>query len=129
MGKPGQETHQAWRWYLENKDLFDKEIFAPPALSCSIRDLRVVDAVEMLISRQSTAFVCQSPADYDTFTKEVIGIPGHPGLGLANITVKDFSRSRMPTLQDQPRPFTKEKVAAQFPSQVASTPSLLTRLV
>jgi hypothetical protein len=59
--------------------------------------------------------LCQNTNDYERFTKEVIGVAGHPGLGLANITIKDFSRSHAPNLENQQRPHTKERVTFILP--------------
>ncbi|CCX07769.1 Similar to Structural maintenance of chromosomes protein 5; acc. no. O13710 [Pyronema omphalodes CBS 100304] len=111
FGQAGAETLRAWRWYQENKDLFEQEIFPPPVICVSVKEPRVVNAVEHLIQSCSTSFTCQNSNDYNKFTREVIGVRGHEGLSLGNITIKDFSGSRAPHVRDHRPQVTKEQLS------------------
>ncbi|KAA8896164.1 P-loop containing nucleoside triphosphate hydrolase protein, partial [Sphaerosporella brunnea] len=106
------DTYRAWRWYQQNKDLFEKEIYAPPMLTVAAKDQRYADAVEHIIRGASTAFVCQTQEDYFKFSREIFGSKDYQGQRLRSVTIKDFSGTRAPRLQDQQRPYTREQLAA-----------------
>ncbi|KAI5846095.1 P-loop containing nucleoside triphosphate hydrolase protein [Tricharina praecox] len=103
------ETSKAWNWYLDNKDMFEKEIFPPPILSCYAKNPEQdADVIENLIGGVSTAFVCQTRADYLKFSLETLGSQDYVGLGLAQITIKDYSGSAVPRLEGHRRALSPE---------------------
>ncbi|KAM7208898.1 SMC5-like protein [Naviculisporaceae sp. PSN 640] len=56
---------QGWEWLQANQDQFEKEVFGPPMLNCSIKDPRYSDLVQSLLS--SGDFLCfttQTRADH-----------------------------------------------------------------
>lgn len=110
LQRENQDAHAAWVWYQGHRDEFKGEIFGPPILSCSVNNMRVLDAVEHLIGGASTVFTCQNTADYDKFSKKVFDPQSKGGLGLANVSIKDFSRSDKSTLDKWPTYLSAEKV-------------------
>lgn len=104
-----RDAYRAWMWYQDNKDEFSAEIYGPPILNCSVTNMKLVNAIESLIANAN--FTCQNSGDYDKFIHKVFGKPSDGGLGLANVSIKDFSRSPHPTLQSWERKYSKELVS------------------
>ncbi|KAL1843921.1 hypothetical protein VTJ49DRAFT_6864 [Mycothermus thermophilus] len=47
---------RGWEWLKENKDGFEKEVFGPPVLTCSVKDKRYSDHIQSML--QKNDFVC-----------------------------------------------------------------------
>ncbi|PWN95840.1 P-loop containing nucleoside triphosphate hydrolase protein, partial [Tilletiopsis washingtonensis] len=71
-----QADNQAFRgvmWLRENQGMFQEKVYEPVMLELSINDTRRAAAVESCINWQSMrTFVCQTRADYDLFTRELV---------------------------------------------------------
>lgn len=64
------ETYAAYKWLLDNQDKFEKEVFAPPIVSCSVKDPKYADALESLMQKNDfVAFTTQSRNDFRTLQK------------------------------------------------------------
>ncbi|KAK3991141.1 SMC5-like protein [Cladorrhinum sp. PSN332] len=50
------DVARGWEWLLENQDQFEKEIFGPPMLTCSIKDDRYSDAIQAMLQKDD--FIC-----------------------------------------------------------------------
>ncbi|KAE8351356.1 P-loop containing nucleoside triphosphate hydrolase protein [Aspergillus coremiiformis] len=62
----------AYEWIQKNQHLFEKEVFGPPILTCSVKDPRYADAIESLLQRTDyIAFTVQSRNDFRTLQKEL----------------------------------------------------------
>jgi hypothetical protein len=105
------DTWKAWEWYQQNKEKFQKEIFGPAMLTCSVKDPHHVDAVEFLISAHSRSFVCQTRNDYMLFTKETLGNKNYRGLGLSDVTIREYSGTSRPQLANFQPPMPRERVS------------------
>lgn len=93
-----------WDHIQQNKSRLKQEVFPPAILNCSIAPPHAIDAIETLIGRHCTSFVTQNMDDYYTLTEMAFGnkdkgIKGLPGI--ADITIRDYSRTRAPTLHQQ----------------------------
>ena len=68
ISKLQQSSHEAsklWAWVQQNQDQFEKPVFGPPIVECSIRDPKYVDLVESLFQSSSmTAFTVQTNGDF-----------------------------------------------------------------
>ncbi|THC90419.1 hypothetical protein EYZ11_010118 [Aspergillus tanneri] len=61
---------KAYKWVLENQNKFEKEVFGPPVVTCSLKDPKYADAIESLLQRTDfTAFTTQSRNDFRTLQK------------------------------------------------------------
>ena len=79
-----QESLQAYRWLLDHQDEFEKEVFGPPVVTCSVKDKRYTDALETLIQTNDLAvFTAQTRND---FRKLQTILCGQMKLGDINIT-------------------------------------------
>lgn len=56
-------------WLEKNKDKFEKEVFGPPMLTCSMKDDRYRDLVQSVLQRDDfLCFVAQTAADHKTLS-------------------------------------------------------------
>lgn len=79
-----QDTHKAWEWIQKNQNLFDKQVFGPPIVECSINDPKYVDMIESLFQKNHLlAFTVQTNADFKKLQNYV-----HDELHLSEINIK-----------------------------------------
>lgn len=65
-----QDSLKAYRWLLENQGRFEKEVFGPPIVCCSVKDPKYADVVESLFQRTDfIVFTTQSKEDFRTLQK------------------------------------------------------------
>lgn len=81
-----RDTARAWKWINDNRDKFEKEVYGPPIVSCSVKDRKYVDHVESLFQKNDfLAFTCQTAADYNTLTRSLFN-----DLHLGDITLRSI---------------------------------------
>ncbi|KAL2365927.1 hypothetical protein RJZ56_001073 [Blastomyces dermatitidis] len=98
------DTAKAWAWINANQPKFQKRVFGPPLVECSVKDPTYVDAMESLFQRTDLlTFTVQTLVDFkmlqQAFSKE---------LGLHDISMKVSSV----TLSDLRTPITDEELRA-----------------
>ncbi|KAF7588677.1 Structural maintenance of chromosomes protein 5 [Aspergillus hancockii] len=64
------DSRKAYDWVQKNKHVFEKEVFGPPLITCSVKDPKYADAVESLLQRTDfLAFTVQTRNDFRTLQK------------------------------------------------------------
>lgn len=64
------DTYRAYQWVKGNQNRFEKEVFGPPIVSCSVTDPKYADAVESMFQRNDfVAFTTQSRSDFRVLQK------------------------------------------------------------
>ncbi|KAJ5663158.1 hypothetical protein N7507_003889 [Penicillium longicatenatum] len=87
LGALSKDTYTAYHWVLQNQDKFEKEVFGPPVVTCSVTDPRYADAVESAMQRTDfTAFTTQSKNDFRTLQRALNG-----ELKLSDISIKTIT--------------------------------------
>lgn len=108
------DTFRAWEYYKNHRGDFEQEVFGPPILTCSVKEPKYADAVESLLNpTDKKALVCQTKNDYRTLVNACFGNAnkGIRGMELADVTIKEYSSTRSPTLSQQPSgPVSAEEV-------------------
>ncbi|KAK0723907.1 P-loop containing nucleoside triphosphate hydrolase protein [Apiosordaria backusii] len=77
-----------WAWLKDNQAEFEKEVFGPPMLTCSVKDKRYSDLVQSML--QESDFFCfttQSKEDHKKLSDQL-----HEKMGLS-VTVRSCFRS------------------------------------
>lgn len=70
LQRASSDTFKGYKWLLENQNRFEKEVFAPPAISCSVKNPAYADALESLMQRNDfIAFTTQTRNDFKTLQK------------------------------------------------------------
>ena len=60
-----RDTYKLWDWVQKNQNQFEKPVFGPPLVECSITDPKYVDHVESLFQKSTMiAFTVQTRSDY-----------------------------------------------------------------
>jgi predicted nucleic acid-binding Zn-ribbon protein len=84
-----RETAKAWKWVQENLDSFEKEVYGPPMVTCSIKDPRYVDAVESLLRQNDfLAITAQTYNDMKKLSSQFYDV-----MGLGEITLRQIEQS------------------------------------
>lgn len=87
LQRTSSDTFKGYKWLLENQDRFEKEVFVPPIVSCSVKDPAYADALESLMQRNDfIAFTTQSRNDFKTLQKAL-----NIELGLSDISIRTCS--------------------------------------
>ena len=72
MRKHFPEIAQGWEWVQQHQDGFEKEVFGPPMISCSIKDERYSDQVQSLLQPDDfMCFTAQTKGDYKKLTDQL----------------------------------------------------------
>ena len=70
LGRLSPETMKAWDWVKKNQDKFEKQVFGPAMVECSVKDPGYADALETLFQKNDfTAFTTQSTNDFRKLQK------------------------------------------------------------
>ncbi|CAK7217309.1 Structural maintenance of chromosomes protein 5 [Sporothrix bragantina] len=71
------EVAQGWQWLEANREVFSKEIFGPPLVTCSIKDQRYSDHVQALMqSDDYLSFTTQSVEDHKKLSTQFYQVMG-----------------------------------------------------
>jgi structural maintenance of chromosomes protein 5 len=80
-----QETAAAWEWIQANRDQFEKEVYGPPLISCSVKDPRYTDAIESLFKRNDyLTITAQTSADFQKLSDHLLGTMKLAAFGIRN---------------------------------------------
>ena len=78
------EASRLWAWVQQNQDRFEKPVFGPPIVECSIKDPKYVDLVESLFQSSSmTAFTVQTNGDFKKLSDQA-----HDRMHLSAINIR-----------------------------------------
>ncbi|KAI9670897.1 MAG: Structural maintenance of chromosomes protein 5 [Caeruleum heppii] len=79
-----RDTAEAWGWIRNNQDQFEKPIFGPPVIECSIKDARYIDLVEACLQKNDfLALTVQTRNDFRKLGDQLYGT-----MKLAEITIR-----------------------------------------
>ncbi|PLN86093.1 structural maintenance of chromosomes 5 smc5 [Aspergillus taichungensis] len=96
------DSFRAYKWIQENQDKFENEVFGPPIVTCSVKDPKLADAVEMLLARTDfTAFTVQSRNDFKTLQRAL-----NINMKLHDISIKTSTAP----LENFTNPLTKDEL-------------------
>ena len=88
LRKLDADAAKAWEWLQEHKDEFEKEVFGPPLLTCSVKDERFSDHIQaMLQKRDLVCFTAQTKADQAKLSNQFIREMG------LSVSLRTFSGS------------------------------------
>ncbi|PYH71108.1 DNA repair ATPase SMC5 [Aspergillus vadensis CBS 113365] len=74
LGRLSADSVRAYHWIQQNQDKFEKEVFGPPVVTCSIKDPKYADAVESFLQRTDfMAFTTQTRNDFRTLQRILCG--------------------------------------------------------
>lgn len=69
LRKLDYDAHAAYKWLQDHRDDFEKEVFGPPMLACSVQDKRYSDHVQSVLSKDDfLCFTAQTKNDHKKLT-------------------------------------------------------------
>ncbi|KAL8900546.1 MAG: hypothetical protein Q9207_005638 [Kuettlingeria erythrocarpa] len=102
LAQTSNDTFKAWDWIKQHQDEFEKQVFGPPIVECSVTDLRYVDQIETLFQRgQLLTLTCQTKNDFRKLSNIL-----HDRLHLAEVNIQHMSG----TLENFPAPIEREQL-------------------
>ncbi len=70
-----RDTAKMWEWIQQHQDAFEKPVFGPPIVECSIKDPKLVDQIESLFQRGvALSFTVQTKNDFKKFSDSVASL-------------------------------------------------------
>lgn len=101
LRKNHPDIAKAWEWIQENQDQFEKEVFGPPALNCSVNNEAYSDLVQSLLKRDDfLCFVAQTKEDHKKLTHQLY----------QEMKLKASIRTCTQPLESFPIPFSKDEL-------------------
>ena len=77
-------TYRLWEWLQQNQDQFEKPVFGPPIVECSIKDPKYVDHVESLFQKNTMiSFTVQTKGDFKKLSDQA-----HDRMRLTEVNIK-----------------------------------------
>ncbi|KAL8754328.1 MAG: hypothetical protein Q9184_005149, partial [Pyrenodesmia sp. 2 TL-2023] len=102
LGQTSNDTFKAWEWIKQHQDEFEKRVFGPPIVECSVTDLQYVDQIETLFQRsQLLTLTCQTKNDFKKLSNIL-----HDELHLAEVNIQHMSG----TLDNFPPPMERDQL-------------------
>ncbi|KAF6233100.1 hypothetical protein HO173_008644 [Letharia columbiana] len=69
-----RDAYRLWEWVQQNQDQFDKPVFGPPIVECTIKDPRYVDHIESLFHKGvMIQFTVQTRGDFKKLSDQGSG--------------------------------------------------------
>ena len=77
----------AWQWIQEHQDDFEKHVYGPPIVECSIKDPRYVDLIESTVSKADfICFTVQTKSDFQKLHDQL-----HQRMRLKQINIRTMT--------------------------------------
>ncbi|KAI9838989.1 MAG: hypothetical protein M1819_004197 [Sarea resinae] len=84
-----RETANAWEWVQNHQDMFEKHVYGPPIVECSVKEKEYCDSIESVFQKNDLlAFTCQTKADFKKLQDQLYGT-----MRLADITIRTYTGS------------------------------------
>lgn len=78
-----REAYRLWEWVQQNQDHFDKPVFGPPIVECTIKDPKYVDHIESLFHKGvMIQFTVQTRGDFKKLSDQ-----GSGRMGLSDVNI------------------------------------------
>ena len=100
LTRVNRDTAVAWEWVQNNQGEFEKQVFGPPIVECSVKDARYLDIIEASFNAADfTCFTVQTRSDFKKLQYQL-----HQEMGLSQITIRTMTGG----LENFPPPVDKE---------------------
>ncbi|MCJ1266256.1 Structural maintenance of chromosomes protein 5 [Lobaria immixta] len=81
------DTWKAWDWVKAHQQEFERPVFGPPIVECSVTDPQYVDMIETILQRNSfLSFTVQTKADFKKLQSQA-----HDILHLSEINIREMA--------------------------------------
>jgi hypothetical protein len=92
LERTSRDTATAWKWVQDNMETFEKPVYGPPIVSCSLKDQRYADVVEAALSRADfLTITVQTKEDHKKLGDQLLGT-----MKLADVTIRKNDEGGIP---------------------------------
>lgn len=78
------DSYKAWKWIQQNQGFFEKQVFGPAMIECSVKDSKWADMIESLFQKSNfIAFTVQTKNDFKKLNDQV-----HGAMHLSEINIR-----------------------------------------
>lgn len=102
LERASRDTFAAWNWIQEHQDEFQKPVFGPPMVTCSLKDPRMAKVIEPMF--QQTDFktiTVQCLQDFNTCQRKLIQEKGWSDISIRVCSVASLDQFRPPMPSEQ----------------------------
>ena len=79
-----RDTYKLWEWVQQNQDQFERPVFGPPIVECTVKDPKYVDHIESLFQKNvMISFTVQTKGDFKKLSDQ-----GHDRMRLTEINIR-----------------------------------------
>ena len=115
LQRESRDTYQLWQWLQENQDQFEKPVFGPPIVECTITDPKYVHHLESLFQKATmTAFTVQTPGDFKKLSDQAHGRMHLKEINIRNMLQIGLDSFRPPVSAEQMERFGFEGWALDY---------------
>lgn len=87
LAQVARDSARAWSWIQEHQDEFEKQVYGPPIVECSVKDPRFVDLVEGVFTKTDLmCFTVQTRSDFKKLHSQL-----HQHMGLVEINIRTMT--------------------------------------
>lgn len=97
-----KETHRAWQWIKEHNQQFRKEVFGPPAITCTVKDPSMATRVEAALQTNDFKIITvQCNEDFVMLQEELTKKQRLHDISIRTCTTDNLSSFKTPLSDDQ----------------------------
>lgn len=96
------DTYKAWQWIKDNQREFKKEVFGPPAVTCTVKDPRMATRVEAVLQISDFKIITvQCREDFTKLQDELTKKQKLHDISIRTCTIDNLSSFKTPLNDDQ----------------------------
>ena len=101
LRKISEDTHNAWTWIQENRELFEKHVYGPPVVECSLKSQNLAAQIESVMQTGDFKIItAQTHKDFTLLQQKLNGEFGLSDITLRTCAETDLSRYRSPIAKE-----------------------------
>lgn len=100
------DTFNAWRWIQENQELFEKHVYGPPLVECSLKDPTMASQVESFLRPSHFKIItAQTTKDFALLQQKLNREMNYHDISLRSCSESDLSRFKRPFAEENMRTY------------------------
>jgi structural maintenance of chromosomes protein 5 len=97
LSQKSKDTFDAWQWIQDNRNLFEKHVYGPPMVECSLKDPKMAAQVESVIQESDAKIItAQTDADFKLLQQKLNVEMGRHDVRLRTCSHTDHTRFPRP---------------------------------
>ena len=97
-----KDTQDAWKWIQENQDLFEKRVYGPPVVECSLKDQKMAAQIESMMRPGDFKIItAQTNNDFTLLQQKLNRELGFSDISIRTCSETDLSRYKRPIRDEE----------------------------